>query len=75
MLTPEQSVLVARLICLGGALVAVFAQVRKLSKPGGAQRREATPWLCAHACEAEAHRDRAQGWYGESKKLWLPEKN
>ena len=62
-------------VVLLGVLMAMFAVVRMLSKLGGAQRREAPPWLCGYAREAEAHRYRANGLYGELKKLWLPEKN
>jgi formate hydrogenlyase subunit 3/multisubunit Na+/H+ antiporter MnhD subunit len=62
-------------VVLLGVLMAMFAVVRMLSKLGGAQRREATPWLCGYAREAEAHRYRANGLYGELKTLWLPERN
>ncbi|MBK9138634.1 MAG: peroxiredoxin family protein [Verrucomicrobia bacterium] len=54
-------------------LVVMFSLVRLLSKLGGAQRRAAVPWLCGYAREADAHRYRASGLYGEVKKWfgWL----
>jgi hydrogenase-4 component B len=54
-------------------LALMFALVRRLSKLGGAQRRVAASWLCGYAREAEAHRYRASGLYGEVKKWfgWL----
>jgi hypothetical protein len=57
-------------LVLLGVLGAMFALVRRLSKLGGAPRRAAVPWLCGYAREAEAHRYRASGLYGELKK-WL----
>jgi len=54
-------------------LALMFTLVRLLSKLGGAQRRVAAPWLCGYAREADAHRYRASGLYGELKKWfgWL----
>jgi len=55
-------------VVLLAVLVTMFALVRKLSRLGGARRREAAPWLCGYAREADAHRYRARGLYGELKK-------
>jgi hydrogenase-4 component B len=58
---------------LAGVILLMFGLARRLSKLGGASRRVAPPWLCGYARETEAHRYRASGWYGESKRwfAWL----
>jgi hypothetical protein len=43
----------------------MFALARRLARLGGAQRRSAEPWLCGYASEAEIHRYRPSGFYGE----------
>jgi hydrogenase-4 component B len=60
-------------IVLVGVIASMFALVRRLSKAGGASRRATAPWLCGYAREAETHRYRASGWYGEirTRFAWL----
>jgi len=60
-------------VVLLGVLMAMFAVVRMLSKLGGAQRREAPPWLCGYVREADCHRYSAHNFYGEIKRYfrWL----
>jgi hypothetical protein len=37
---------------------------------GAAERRQAEPWLCGYAPEAESNRYRAHGMYGEFKRYF-----
>jgi hydrogenase-4 component B len=54
-------------------LVIAFAITYVISKLGGASRREATPWLCGYAVDADCYRYSAHNFYGEIKRYfkWL----
>jgi len=60
-------------LALAGVTALIFLVVRAVAKSGAARRRAAAPWLCGYAREADAHRYRANGLYGEIKRYfgWL----
>ncbi len=41
-----------------------------VARLGAAERRQAEPWLCGYAAEAESNRYRAHGMYGEFKRYF-----
>ena len=51
-------------------LILLFLLARALSKLGGSGRRTAHPWLCGYAREADCHRYRASGYYGELQRYF-----
>jgi ABC-type spermidine/putrescine transport system permease subunit I len=54
-------------------LAIAFMITYVISKMGGASRREATPWLCGYAVDADCYRYSAHNFYGEIKRYfkWL----
>jgi len=69
---PGDAVVFAPLV-LATVLAFMFALAYGISKLGGASRREAAPWLCGYAREAECHRYVAHNFYTEIKRYfhWL----
>ncbi len=60
-------------LALAAVLAVTFLVAYALSKAGGAARRNAEPWLCGYARDAECNRYVAHNFYGEIKRYfrWL----
>jgi hydrogenase-4 component B len=56
-------------LVVAAVMVLMFVLARRLARFGRAQRRVAAPWLCGYACEADMHRYRPSGFYGELTRL------
>lgn len=56
-------------LAVAAVVVLMFALARRLARLGRAQRRAAVPWLCGYTSEADVHRYRPSGFYGELTRL------
>ncbi len=52
-------------LIVAAVLALMFLLTYSISKLGSASRRQAAPWLCGYAREAECHRYVARNFYGE----------
>lgn len=56
-------------LAIAAVLALMFVLARFLARLGCAQRRTAPPWLCGYVREADIHRYRPSGFYGELTRL------
>ncbi len=57
-------------LALLGVLAALFALASAIARLGRSTRREAAPWLCGYAREADCHRYSAHNMYTEFKRYF-----
>jgi hydrogenase-4 component B len=56
-------------LAVAAVVALMFVLARYLARLGCAQRRTAPPWLCGYVREADIHRYRSSGLYGELTRL------